>query len=288
MSTTPIPLRLIVYLKERFPPIEMGLLAAIFGINISQTRSWGTIVATSVMLFLFLLELRFLDEFKDAAHDIKYYPQRPVPRGLVTLKEVSYLVQSTILAQAIVGILTGLSIYWMMATQLYVFLMFKEFFARDWLRSHFTLYIISHELVTIPLFFFLVSITYEPKLSPDNYNLLLRMILFTTSFFSLEVIRKFRPPEEEVESRDTYTAQYGVRGASILLGFILLLVGLTSFLLTRSALTVIWFAVLLFVFAYLSLRFIRHPHSTVVKRLFPLTVMFVFSALLITAKGGSF
>ena len=41
--------------------------------------------------FLFFLQLRIADEFKDFEEDSRYRPYRPVPRGLVRLRELGWL-----------------------------------------------------------------------------------------------------------------------------------------------------------------------------------------------------
>src|SRR5690606_2728888 len=49
--------------------------------------AWAFVVAFLLALLVFL-QLRIADEFKDAEDDRRYRPERPVPRGLVSLREL--------------------------------------------------------------------------------------------------------------------------------------------------------------------------------------------------------
>src|SRR5262245_22303104 len=86
------------YQRERFPVFAHGALIAAFSFSaVSYSallrgatcypalNAAGTAFITS---FLFFLQLRIADEFKDAEEDARYRPYRPVPRGLVTLREL--------------------------------------------------------------------------------------------------------------------------------------------------------------------------------------------------------
>ncbi len=215
------------YLKERFPPQQFlllaGLLAAVLGAFL-QTRaygrvaSWPAVLLAALALLLFLFRLRLFDELKDYAHDRQFYPERPLQRGLVTTGDIKRLIFISLALE------TGLAAYggaaplaWFAASLVYSLLMFKEFFAPAWLRRRFTLYIFLHELLAIPLFFYAASLQVPGgRLYADPLAWTVVLFLGFQLFF-LEIARKMRPPDLENEARDTYTAQYGVRGASILL-----------------------------------------------------------------------
>ena len=51
---------------------------------------WTFVVAACVAL-IFFFQMRACDEVKDHAEDCKYRPERPVPRGLVTLRSIVVL-----------------------------------------------------------------------------------------------------------------------------------------------------------------------------------------------------
>jgi 4-hydroxybenzoate polyprenyltransferase len=80
--------------------------------------------------------LRLADEFKDFEEDARFRPYHPVPRGLVSLRELGWLWVLTGLAQAGLavwlhpGLLGVLLITWT-----YLALMSREFFCRSWLKA---------------------------------------------------------------------------------------------------------------------------------------------------------
>ena len=88
-----------VYQAKRFPVGPHGLLIAAFSLS---AITFSTLLRGDVSLphplvalvgstsaFLFFLQLRIADEFKDAGEDARYRPYRPVPRGLVSLRELA-------------------------------------------------------------------------------------------------------------------------------------------------------------------------------------------------------
>ena len=46
------------------------------------------LIVAFVTTFIFFLQLRIADEFKDFADDLRFRPYRPVPRGLISLREL--------------------------------------------------------------------------------------------------------------------------------------------------------------------------------------------------------
>src|SRR5215469_16885898 len=87
-----------IYQRERFPLFAHGPLVIAFSSSAvcfshllrgqSSWPPWRAVGVAFVTCLLFFLGLRIADEFKDIEEDTKYRPYRPVPRGLVTLKEL--------------------------------------------------------------------------------------------------------------------------------------------------------------------------------------------------------
>ena len=83
------------YQKERFPIATYGLyiLCLTFAAFFYNTKmleiesNVGVFITMFVVAFLQVLMVRIIDEFKDYEEDKKYRPYRPVPRGLIKLKE---------------------------------------------------------------------------------------------------------------------------------------------------------------------------------------------------------
>ncbi|MDO8804137.1 MAG: UbiA family prenyltransferase [Elusimicrobiota bacterium] len=215
------------YLAERFPPQQFtllaGLLAAVAGVCLQaqaygRVRSFQPILLAFVALLFFLFRLRLFDEIKDYAHDLLFYPDRPLQRGLVSTGDIKRLIVVSLAVEIAVAACAGrLPLAYFAVSLAYSVLMFKEFFAPAWLRQRFTLYIFLHELLAIPLFFYAASMQVPAgRLYADPLAWAVVLFLGFQLFF-LEIARKMRPPELENAARDTYTAQYGVGGASILL-----------------------------------------------------------------------
>ena len=88
-----------IYQRERFPLLTQGPVIAAFSFSavsfsaLSRHRAGtppaGAVMVAFVTSFVFFLQLRIADEFKDADDDARYRPYRPVPRGLVRLPELA-------------------------------------------------------------------------------------------------------------------------------------------------------------------------------------------------------
>ena len=142
-----------IYQRERFPIFAHGPLIIIFCMAVmffsalqqdqfvlpDLVRICAAVVTTLILFF----QLRVADEFKDFEIDSKYRPERPVPRGLVTLHELARLayagaaIQFLIAVFIDVGLLPILAAVWA-----YMALMTKEFFAPEWLRKHPAIYLL--------------------------------------------------------------------------------------------------------------------------------------------------
>jgi len=89
-----------VYQRERFPLISHGLLIAAFSASAiafsafarhAALPHWWLLAAGFLSSLFFFLQMRIADEWKDAAEDAEFRPYRPVPRGLVSLRELAWV-----------------------------------------------------------------------------------------------------------------------------------------------------------------------------------------------------
>ena len=94
--------------------------------------------------------------------------------------------------------------------------MFKEFFVRDWLKRHFLVYASTHMLI-MPLLA-IVIFSFATRQYPWEASGWFWLYSFVGFFvvFNLEVSRKIRAPEEEIEGVDSYTKIFGTYGAAYL------------------------------------------------------------------------
>ncbi len=216
------------YQKERFPLLAHGPLIFVFSLSAVSYSSLlrGNIALPSfsvgltafITCLLFFLQLRIADEFKDYDDDLAYRPYRPVPRGLIKLKELGYLVPVTLLIQAGLALWLKPQLLWfLLLVWFYWGLMWREFFVTKWLKAHPLVYLGSHMLIMplIDLYAsacdWLVGGAGHPRAALGWFLVL--------SFFNgivVEVGRKLRAPTDEEKGVETYTALYGTKNASLL------------------------------------------------------------------------
>ena len=212
-----------VYFRERFPLPLQAPVIAVFSSSVfvfaSAIRGQGgrpsssaAAVAFAVVLLVFL-QLRILDEFKDFEQDRRFRPYRPVPRGIVTLRELGGLGVAAALAQVAASALVGtralvaLAVVWA-----YAALMATEFFVPAWLKAHPVAYMASH-MVVIPLIVAYVA-TCAGARTPAAPLMWLAGMSYL-SFCVFEIGRKIRSPADEQEGVETYSASWGRRRAVV-------------------------------------------------------------------------
>lgn len=222
-NSYPLLRRFWIYQKERFPVLGHGLLVASFSFSaISYSRicrgAEGFVspavflvgVLTTISLFFLV---RVFDEFKDAEDDARYRSHLPVPRGLISFKELA-------VAGIIAAILQIALNAWFFPKMLimygiviaYLCLMGKEFFIGEWLKKHQLWYVVSHMLI-IPLIDMYASgldWLLEGVDAPKGL-----IFFFLVSFMNgivLEIGRKIRVPEKE--EFNTYSTMMGAAKAT--------------------------------------------------------------------------
>lgn len=216
--------RFLIYQKERFPFLAHGVMIGAFTFSaiayskLSRGQAgfipWlDFLIGVFVTLTLFFL-VRIFDEFKDQKDDAKYRQYLPVPRGLITLKELKII-------GIIVGLLQVLLILYFQAQMIYLYsivliylsLMGVEFFVPQWLKQRQLIYITSH-MVIIPLIDIYAS-GLDWLLSGTTLHWGLTWF-FGVSYMNglvLEIGRKIRTPDTEEEGVISYTGLYGYKRA---------------------------------------------------------------------------
>jgi 4-hydroxybenzoate polyprenyltransferase len=207
-----------IYQKERFPLAAHGPLIAAFSasaVSYSALLRGGRPVAISyivafvVSLGSFLL-LRIADEFKDAEEDARFRPYRPVPRGLVRLRELGWIGGGVGLVQLLLAVRIGWVLAGLLAiTWTYFLLMSEEFFARRWLKARPVVYLFSHMLIMPLVDWFATGCdwVHAGREMPGG------LFWFLGASFSngvvIELGRKIRAPEQEEAGVETYSFLWG-------------------------------------------------------------------------------
>ena len=244
-----------IYLNERFPLgknsifvliftlsgyIYTGLLYnskiinQIFSKEIKVPMPWHKIVALFIIIFMFFLQLRITDEFKDYEEDLKYRAYRPVQRGVITLKALGKIGIATVIIQIILAYIIDFKIiYFMIIVWFYMFLMAKEFFIKEWLTKRILIYALSH--VVIMIFITLVIVNATQYIILGNifdvfilqwykHNIDFALIpLFALNYLNgivLEIGRKTRRADEEEHGVQTYSKLWGKKKAAVILSLL--------------------------------------------------------------------
>lgn len=214
-----------IYQGERFPVIGYIFLVGSFSFSaIAYSRicrgaegfvEWPvylTGILTTITLFFLV---RVFDEFKDAKDDALYRKNLPVPRGLISLREL-----------AIIGVIVGvieigvnawffpkMLLIWLVVIG-YLSLMGKEFFVPEWLKKHQFWYVVSHMFIIPLVDVYASGLDWLLAGVPAPKGLI---FFFAVSYFNgivLEIGRKIRTPEKEQEGVLTYSAMHGPDKAS--------------------------------------------------------------------------
>ena len=224
--TQPLYKRLYQYQKERFPilvhiPLIISFSFSAIGYSIACRNGNGFIglkdfafcAFTNIAIFFML---RVSDEYKDKQDDALYRQYLPVPRGLVSLKELSLLAWTLFAIASLINIVNYATLLPLYITALvYLLLMRYEFFAAAWLKRHQLWYIISH-MAIIPLADVYAS-SYDWKLKGMEApaGLLFFLGVSYLNGMILEVGRKLRVPETEEYGVVSYTSLWGQRKAVV-------------------------------------------------------------------------
>ena len=219
-----LAVRLWQYQAERFPLIAHGPLIAVFAVAAVAFGSvvagvpidWTAVAAAGAILLGFFFQLRVCDEVKDAATDARYRPNRPVPRGLVSLEELIGVAVAVAIAQLALTLWLGASLVpWLTLVWAYGGLMALEFGARDWLRARPLVYLASHLLI-VPLFaLFAVAVAWRVSVEPVAWQSAAPLLaLAFANAAVLEIGRKIKAPEDEQPGVETYSGSWGLGRAT--------------------------------------------------------------------------
>lgn len=216
--------RLYIYQKERFPFIGYIFLVGAFSFSaISFSRmcrgAEGFIdlqpflvcVFNTVTLFFLV---RIFDEFKDQEEDRLYRKYLPVPRGVISLRELKYVGITIFVLQITVN-----SIFYPQMLLLYAFvilyllLMGKEFFVADWLKKHQFWYVTSHMFIIPFIDIFASGFDWRLGNFEPPQGMLIFFCISYLNGIVLEIGRKIKTPETEEHGVLSYTKLLGAKKA---------------------------------------------------------------------------
>jgi len=264
-----------IYQSSRFPVIKHSLLILAFSscaVSYSamsngnhQTHFLSYLVAFITCL-LFFLQLRIADEFKDYEEDCLYRNYRPVPQGIITLKELKNLFIISGCIQLILAFYLNIKLVpFLFLTWLYLFCMSHEFGIRSWLKAHPISYLLSHMLIMPLIDFYATSTDWINYLSSPAHSLYWFVALSFFNGINLEIGRKIRSPDDEEKGVETYSFLWNRKRACTAWIFAVALTGLCSIGAAFYLNTFFFFTMIIFVSSYLTLcifmskSFIKKP-----------------------------
>jgi 4-hydroxybenzoate polyprenyltransferase len=271
-----LPRRLWAYQRERFPLLANALLVAAIGFSAlsfsallrgsGQLPQLGSVLVGCSSAFLFFLEMRIADEYKDAADDARFRPYRPVPRGVVTLRQLGAVGAAAAVLQSLFALLLDPALLpLLVVVWVYLGLMTREFFARRWLRSHLVAYMATHMPILPLIFFYATACDWRlhAAFPPAGLAWLLAVVVF--SGVLLEVGRKIRAPQDEEDGVETYSVIWGRSYAvmvwyAALLGVALTALGAASQIRLVAPVALV-LATLLALAAAVAIGFLRSPKA---------------------------
>ncbi len=215
-----------VYQRERFPVFAHAPLILAFSLSAiaysallrgaAAFPGWKPCLVAFASSFLSFLQLRLADEFKDFEEDSKYRPYRPVPRGMIKLRELAWLWLGCIGLQLALCIWLSPRLVFLLAlTWLYLGLMAREFFARRWLKARPIVYMVSHMGIMPLVDFYATGCDWAPLgYSWPPGGLLWFLLVSFLNGMVVEIGRKIRSPQDEEHGVETYSFLWG-RGRAV-------------------------------------------------------------------------
>jgi 4-hydroxybenzoate polyprenyltransferase len=213
------------YQRERFPflvlsfttlAVILSSAAILYAGNFSWSLYCVRIVLATLAGIFFMFNVRVLDEIKDFHFDLKYHSERPVQRGLISLKELFFIDVLFLLMLFLISIYSSnLAFVFLLAALIYSFIAGFDFFMGRKIRDKFFLYnfLCLMQLLLFQMHVYLVLFPNLNFMEPILYIHFL-FVLFNSGV--IEVGRKMKVKSNESLAKDTYSSRLGKIKATIL------------------------------------------------------------------------
>jgi 4-hydroxybenzoate polyprenyltransferase len=263
--------RIYIYLKEMYPPFERLLLATglfftIYFVLIANNQIYNIQIGTQELIciltiFSFLLSLRIADEFKDLEGDYQNFPNRPLPSGRVTKRDLIILLIFFQVPAILFNALYMNNLIFFGLLYAYGILMSFWFFAKTYIQKNLALALLTHNPVQLLLNLYIVSfICIKYGINIVSSSVILAVLALYLPGLIWEISRKIRSPKAETQYV-TYSKLWGYKRATFIVSALIAVCTLLNVLLVinLSKLSVI---VILAVVSLVLVRcssFARHP-----------------------------
>lgn len=213
-----------VFCMERFPPLHhlplilfyVGANAAVaFSTAGTSPRLTGGVIGSSLIILFVFFHLRVFDEIKDFRKDVTIHPERPLPRGLITVAEAGKVAAVFIAAECLLGLAMGMHVLIAVCLVIaYSLLMYREFFVADWLRPRLATYAFTHTAISCWMSLVIYSAATGRFLWEADTNYGLFLVANMMMFNIFEFGRKTYGREEESELVESYSKTLKPAGAA--------------------------------------------------------------------------
>jgi len=260
------------YFRLRFPPGQNLLFATLIGVALQgtiqlahgaeQLQPGFPAIVILLTITAFMLLMRLFDDLKDAETDHRLFPERPLPAGGITTRQLWRMILGVHLFLMIPLLMFPDTIPWLLAALGFAWLTFRWFFAPRFISTRLLLAFITHQPAGFLVNLWVAAATLSMMgISPDA-QVLTPCFVFITPVMLWELSRKIKPQGEE-NDYTTYSKILGPRTAAalLLLPGSVLTAGLVTFA-EQSGIPTLhtWLQASLFVvYAMVIYRFILKP-----------------------------
>ena len=237
-----------------------------------------------------MFNVRVLDEIKDFNFDSEHHKDRPVQRGLITLKELFTINFILLVILFFISIYSSmLAFTFLMAALVYSMVAGFDFFMGRKIRDHFFIYNVLC-LLQLLLFQVHIYLILVPTLNFYDPLLYIHFFFVLANSSVIEVGRKMKVKKNESTGRDTYSSRMGKKKATglflaiIILSFLLFV----YIFLLISPISYLFLLALLFLVLEISslILYISSEKVWVEKALEGIGIIFYLSLHVILFFGG--
>jgi 4-hydroxybenzoate polyprenyltransferase len=191
------------------------LVQAVYGFKPLMISTESLLGAFTLASFTLLL--RIFDEFKDYEHDVRLFPDRPLPSGRVTKADLKVMGWSLVAVMVLLNVTLGKGLIGFAILMAFGYLMLKFFFLPDLHRGSLLLTLATHNPVAFFTHLYVLGVfmqDHRQGLDGIPAGAWLGILMFWGLIFSWETARKIRSPEEETDYV-TYSQVFGTRRAPL-------------------------------------------------------------------------
>ncbi len=202
------------------------------------------LIVAILTLYLSLLFLRIMDEIKDYEYDLHFNPDRPLVKKSLTHRDLYFFILISCTGFLSLNALNGYEVLAILIGQIaYSFFLLILEKKSAIVRSHMMLNLILTYPINIALSIYITALFYFHWSTDPQYEDLILMLSFASSFLYYEFSRKIFYPRDEKTGKRSYSQALGFM-PSLLLSDVFAFIAMGSMLyLTQSWIPVTLFCV---------------------------------------------